>query len=229
MPTLVALDDTAGLINLQASNDFGDASASATVRVRNVAPVVTSGSDQQTVEGTAITLTASFVDPGALDTHTAAIEWGDGTSTNLSLPMGARALSAEHKYLNQGLYKPVVVVRDDDGGEGSATAQVTVTNLPPALGALVGPPRPVPAGDAVEVFADFTDPGVLDVHTAAVSWDDGTTSAATIAETGGAGTAVGTHQYARPGRYQVTLVLKDDDNGSATASTFVVITGPPVK
>lgn len=229
IPTLVALDDTVGTVNLQASNDFGDATAQASLIVRNVAPTVTSGGDLQTVEGKPITLTASFVDPGVLDTHTAAIDWGDGTSTNLSLPMGARVLSAGHKYLNQGLFKPLVVVRDDDGGEGSATTRVAVTNLPPVLGSVAGPPRPIRAGDPAEISAAFSDPGVLDVHTGMVNWGDGTTSPATIVESGGLGTASGAHGYTRPGRYEATLVVTDDDNGSASASTFIVVTGPPVR
>ena len=50
--------------------------------VADVAPAVTGGPALTTVEGTPITLNATFVDPGLRDTHTAQIDWGDGTTTN---------------------------------------------------------------------------------------------------------------------------------------------------
>ena len=39
---------------------------------------------------TTYVLEASFLDPGLLDTHTATIEWGDGTIESWDLEQGAR-------------------------------------------------------------------------------------------------------------------------------------------
>ena len=48
--------------------------------VNNAAPVVSAGTDQTTNEGTSISLDpATFTDSGSADTHTATINWGDGT------------------------------------------------------------------------------------------------------------------------------------------------------
>ena len=52
------------------------------VEVANVAPTVDAGSNQVTTEGAVVSLDpATFNDLGTLDTHTATINWGDGTAT----------------------------------------------------------------------------------------------------------------------------------------------------
>jgi PKD repeat protein len=50
------------------------------VEVNNVPPQVTCGEDQEIDEGDTVSmLLATYTDPGWLDTHTATIDWGDGT------------------------------------------------------------------------------------------------------------------------------------------------------
>ena len=41
------------------------------------------GGDRTASEGTLVQVAATFADPGAADTHTATIDWGDGTGTQL--------------------------------------------------------------------------------------------------------------------------------------------------
>ena len=49
--------------------------------VSNVAPVVNAGADQTAAEGATVSLApATFTDAGTRDTHTATIDWGDGTA-----------------------------------------------------------------------------------------------------------------------------------------------------
>src|SRR5690606_24671490 len=46
----------------------------------NVAPTVDAGPDQTAASGTTVSLPpATFTDPGTLDTHTATVDWGDGS------------------------------------------------------------------------------------------------------------------------------------------------------
>jgi hypothetical protein len=69
----------------------------------------------------------------------------------------------------------------------------------------------------------FTDVGTKDTHTAAWSWDDNPTDAGALVESGGSGTVDGSHAYAKPGSYTVTLKVSDDDGGMATSSWQVTV------
>ena len=228
VPTIDAFDDGVGSVSLTLTSEFGSDTASTPVTVANVAPAVTGGPALATVEGTPITLNATFVDPGLRDTHAGTIDWGDGTTSTVAVSAGARALSATHTYQNQGVYTAQVTVRDDDGGAGTASVQTTVTNLPPSLGPMSGPDHPTKAGTLITVSASFTDPGVLDRHTGTIDWDDGTTSAATIVESGGSGTVSGTHSYTHPGPHYVTIVVTDDAGASVSVIGRFVTTGPKI-
>ena len=72
-------------INLKITDDdTGTSSDNATVTVNNVAPVITClRSSAKEVgdarEGEKVWISATFKDVGKLDTHTAVIDWGDGT------------------------------------------------------------------------------------------------------------------------------------------------------
>lgn len=109
----------------------------------------------------------------------------------------------------------------------NATAPVTVLNLPPAVGQITAPVDPIQVTTTVAVSAGFTDPGVLDTHTAIWDWGDSGTSAGTVIETNGSGTVSGSHAYATPGVYTVRLTVTDKDGGSAeSVFQFVVVYDP---
>jgi hypothetical protein len=116
------------------------------VTVRNVAPTVDAGSDQFVDEAVVIFLDpATFNDLGTLDTHTAVIDWGDGTEDDPAAvaespfgPPGSTAgadgtVSGTHVYGDNGVYVVTVTVTDDDGGVGTDTLEVEVTNVDPFL------------------------------------------------------------------------------------------------
>ena len=61
-------------------NNGGTATDTMKVTVANVAPTVAAGSNQSVAEGTTVSLApATFNDKGTKDTHTATVDWGDGT------------------------------------------------------------------------------------------------------------------------------------------------------
>jgi len=110
-----------------------------TVTVSNVAPTVQAGADRTITQGWPIHLAAAqYNDLGTLDTHTATIDWGDGTSPDSGerseTPFGppgdisgmAGTVNGSHIYTAAGIYSVVVTVIDDDGGLGQDTFVVTV-------------------------------------------------------------------------------------------------------
>lgn len=107
--------------------------ASAEVTVQNVAPTLTLGGDasERVAAGAPVTLAASFTDPGD-DTHSATIDWGDGTSTDLDVVTGD-GFEVSHVYTAAGAYIAVVTVLDSDGGTDSASLSVEVFALIPTL------------------------------------------------------------------------------------------------
>jgi uncharacterized protein len=110
------------------ATDPGGSSAvsSATVLVTNVAPTVGAsfGAGSLGCGPDNATLTVTWSDPAAADTHSAVINWGDGTTQTVSTAASPLVLS--HTYAAAGNYTATVGVSDDDGGTGNATASVLV-------------------------------------------------------------------------------------------------------
>ncbi|MFH1723767.1 MAG: PKD domain-containing protein [Elusimicrobiota bacterium] len=64
-------------------------------------------------------------DLGALDTHTATIDWGEPPPAEPEdVPVDAGTISAEHHYAASGVYTLLATVTDNDGGSGSDGFQV---------------------------------------------------------------------------------------------------------
>ena len=111
-------------------------------------------------------------------------------------------------------------IRDKDLGETEYTATVTVNNVAPTLGPLSGPPAPVAVGGPVTVTAAYTDPEVLDTHTATCDWgDDGTYPPGTATD----GTATCDYQYDTPGIYTASMTVTDNQGLSSETETYEYI------
>jgi uncharacterized membrane protein/uncharacterized protein YegL len=104
------------------------ASDSLVVTIHNVAPLVTTVGDQTIgVDEPLSGVLATFTDPGWLDTHTAVIDWGDGTVTAGIVDQENGTVTGSHSYEVKGDYLVTITVTDNDGGQGSDTLLVTVT------------------------------------------------------------------------------------------------------
>jgi len=169
-------------------------------------------------------LAGQFFDPDMLDTHIVVIDWGDGSGEMLVLPVGDRSFSTEHQYLDdepsgteKDDYTIEIILTDLEDGDDTASASVTVNNLAPEIiafstdsGGCCGS-----AGQReVSIFAEFTDAGLLDSHSATIDWGDGTITTGQIDETAGAGTVFASHIYEDGGIYEIKLTIIDDDTGS---------------
>ena len=96
----------------------------------------------------------------------------------------------------------------------TATALVTINNAPPSVDAGLG--WSINSGGSVIVDASFTDPGIMDTHTAEIDWGDGNSEAGTVSELDGSGNVTGSHQYFVVGTYVVTVTVIDDDDAKAS-------------
>ncbi len=209
-----------------ADSNGATATTTFSLTVNNVAPAVSFNLSANPInENDSITLSATISDPGTLDSHTAVIDWGDGSpTTGLSLAAGVLTFSASHQYLDDNPtatpsdnYPITATVTDKDGASGSAGTSLTVNNLAPVVGAVTGPASPLALGSSATVSANFTDVGTQDTHTCSISWDDGTTGVGTVTEGGGSGSCAASRTYAAAGVYTVTMTITDDDTGTASS------------
>jgi len=222
-------DNGSYVATVSVTDGTSNASSSQTVAVTNVAPAVAGSAlaPGSIDENGSATLSGTFTDPGSDDTHIVTVNWGDGSAaSSLALPKGARAFSLNHQYLDDAPsgtasdnYAVSVTVTDDDGGNGSAGAGVTVNNLAPQIVSVTGPTAPIAFGGTTSISVSYTDAGTLDTHTATVNWGDASSSAASCA----AGTCTASHSYASAGVYSVGITLSDDDTGTATATFADVV------
>ena len=116
------------------------------VSITNVPPTVNAGANQTVASGAMVSLDpATFNDLGTLDTHTATIDWGDGSpvepGTVTESPFGPPGstvgangtVSGSHVYTVEATYVVTVTVLDDDGDSTIGAFQVTVSGLSAVL------------------------------------------------------------------------------------------------
>ena len=175
---------------------------------------VDAGGDQTADEGGEITFGGS----GPANV-TVAWDFGDGLGA-------AGTYSPTHRYGDDGLFEAEVRVSDEAGGVGRDTLLVTVSNVSPTVsidGVTLPPSGIIFACDVVTITASFTDPGVLDSHTATVDWGDGTVGAGAVSQGAGTGTISGWHRYAEGGTFTVEVCGADDDGGSDCDTVQVTV------
>lgn len=219
-------------------NYEGRLSSTFQVTVDNVAPVI-NAAGAVIYENQAATVTGEITDPGARDSFTLVVNWGEGLPQTVSVPAGSTSYSISHAYLDDNPtatpsdpYPVYVTITDKDGGQGAAPTAVTVKNANPEVridrlvdeaGQEVGASEVVLVGLPVTAHESYSDQGVMDTRTAIRSWGD-----ATPAEILGAVTHAtsGSHTYAAPGTYQLAATVTDDDTGAGTIGRAVQVVTP---
>jgi len=229
--------DTYSIAVKVTDDDTGGGTTGASVTVDNVPPTLSNVHVTSPInENDTATLTGTISDPGTQDTFTVVVNWGEGEPQELKLPAGATSFSATHQYLDDNpsgtpsdTYSIAVKVTDDDTGSDDAAASVTVDNVKPVITGWTSVPlEPMIVNSTATVALAFTDVGTLDSHTCMISWDDETSSSASVTESGGSGSCTGTHQYTAAGVYTISATVTDDDTGSATSTcdTLLVVYDP---
>ena len=97
----VYADNGAFTVTVSVTDDDGGVGADTlTVTVSNVAPEVDAGPDQAAFLNETVTIAPTFDDIGDADTHTATIDWGDGSAVTVIDP--APQPLVRHPYLHPG-------------------------------------------------------------------------------------------------------------------------------
>ncbi len=181
----------------------------------NTPPSVNPIPNVSLAEGSQYSFTGSFVDPDSVS-WTATVDYGDGSGVQ-PLVLSGMNFTLSHTYKDNGIYTVTVSITDNQGATGTGKGTVTVNNVPPTVSAITAPNSPIILGNSVAVSATFTDPGVLDTHTASWDWGDASKSAGTVIESNGSGSVSGSHTYAQTGVFTVTLTVTDKDGGQGSS------------
>jgi PKD repeat protein len=190
-------------------DDGASVQLSQNVQILNAAPVIDSLSGNTSgLEGQTLNWTAQVSDPGTADTVTGSWDFGDGTAT-------AAGFSASHSFSNNGSFLVTFTATDDAGATASQSISVTVNNEGPSITSLS-----VPVGDEGQLLSFSATAVDAGNDTLSYAWNFGDTTAVTT------GNPV-SHSYDDDGNYEVTLVVTDEDNGTATATGSALIANLP--
>jgi len=166
-------------------------------------------------------------DPCYYDSWNGKVDFGDGNVTEFTqFPDWGGSFSLdsefEHTYEENGKYTISASIEDKLGESDTTTCEVTVLNAPPIVDVSN---KTVFKGESFTLTASFSDPGVLDKHTATVEWGDGTPpNSGTVYEQDGSGTVTASHTYTAAGSYTLTVTVTDDDGGSNFKTADIEVT-----
>ena len=204
----------------------------AAVRPRNDPPSV-SVAAASGVEGAAIVLSGSGSDPnGDLLTFswTVVPDGGNDAGSACAITTGATTLTPTILCSDDGTYTATLTAAGDPGGPVSASNTVTVSNANPAVTSPATSPSTIDEGQSTTFAATFSDAGWNDTYTADIDWGFGPTEAvaANVTTHGSpgvpdSGSVSGVHTYMDDGAFTVTATLADDDGGTGSASTGVIV------
>jgi Ca2+-binding RTX toxin-like protein len=95
----------------------------------NVAPVITAISNSSpdcggVFQGESVSVSASFTDANAGDSHTATINWGDGTTSAGTVTVSSGSVAGSHVYATGGFYTITVTVSDGSLSDVETTSSV---------------------------------------------------------------------------------------------------------
>ena len=169
------------------------------------------------------------------------VDWGDGSSVSVGFVGLASAsggvmtfdVRSDHTYFRDQQTPYTITVRVNENGVQvlSTTTAATVTNRPPLVTGIPvkmtrGLPFSAPVAYIVEGLGLPAEPA--GDYSATINWGDGSkATVGTVASIPGGDWVVGTHTYARPGPYTITITVNEGAfTVVATAPAFDPPAGP---
>ncbi len=176
-------------------------------------PSVSANGPYSVNEGSSVTLNASGADPN-FDALT--YEWD--LDNNGSFETAGQSVSFAGV---DGPATQTVKVRATDSRNLSAVSStsVTVSNLAPIVNASFATVRTACGVSNASLSVDFTDPGLVDTHTATINWGDGNNQTVNPATS----PLLLTHTYAQAGSYTATVTVSDDDGAGDVETANVSV------
>ncbi|HEY0636120.1 MAG TPA: RHS repeat-associated core domain-containing protein [Pseudonocardiaceae bacterium] len=135
-PSFVATDDGTYVFELEVTDGLnGTATDQVSVTVENAAPAMTI-EPGEAYAGGVTQVNGTFTDPGWVDTHTATLDWGDGTTQQVPVSVqgsGWGTFFGSHVYRAAATYQLRVTLTDDDGGEVTQSVGQLLVRTPVAV------------------------------------------------------------------------------------------------
>ena len=127
-PTHTYIDEGTFLVKLSVTDDEGAIDDDTTiVTVENVPAIVENPGDKTILVGGAVSFSVNYQDPGILDTHTATINWRDGTVESATVNPATKKISGSHTYILPGTFNAMLTVTDSGGATSVISFKVTVS------------------------------------------------------------------------------------------------------
>ncbi len=229
--SVVVLDDGGSITSVT-----GTATITGQVAATAVGVAATEGAPSGLVPVATVTDT----DPAASATDfTATIDWGDGQLSSASGSAGTIIANpggpgfqvlGNHTYAEDGSYATTVTIHSARGGNASVSGTALSADAPlsatgTSLNATQGTRL---VGVTVAQFTDGNPGPAPGDFGATIDWGDGTIDAGTVQQqSGGTFAVLGSHTYAKPGNFSVTVYVADVGGSTASASTAVAVAGVP--
>ncbi len=125
-PSFTPDDDGTYVVSVSVSDGNASTADAKSVSVSNVDPVIASVSGPATslTLGSTATISLSYSDAGAADTHSATFTWGDTTTSAATCAAGV--CTTTHTYAAAGIYTVGITLADDDGGTAASSFQSVI-------------------------------------------------------------------------------------------------------
>ena len=173
---------------------------------------------------TGVEISGSFSDPGALESHTVTIDWGDGSDpVSFQLDPGETTFDyPAPQYAATGAYTVSVSVADAAGSTSPSTVALNYSNVAPSALALNLDQSTINVGNEVTLSGSFSDPQSNIGHTVTITWGDGTAVTTLAVDPGETTFQADPHTYSTAGNDSISVVVSGAD-GSTTATTPVKV------